>query len=80
VGALGRKFWRHSGQGRDLQDGTYTFFGAAGATPCSRDGACEGAFTFSSTLDHVTGGKAGKPVFGRGAGPAGWTDIDRIGA
>ena len=53
--------------------GTYTFFGAAGAMPCSRGGACEGAFTFSGTLDHVTGGKAGKPVFGRGAGPAGWT-------
>jgi hypothetical protein len=50
------------------KDGTYTFFGAAGAMPCSRDGACERELTFSSTLDHVTGGKAGM------------TDIDRIGA
>jgi hypothetical protein len=53
-------------------NGTYNFFGAAGA-PCRGGGACNGAFTFSGTLDHVTGGKAAKPVFGAGAGPAGWT-------
>jgi hypothetical protein len=52
--------------------GTYAFFGAAGAR-CRAGGAGTCAFTFSGTLDHVTGGKAAKPVFGAGAGAPGWT-------
>jgi len=54
-------------------DGTYTFFGTAGVPPCRADSPCNGTFTFSGTLDRVTGGKASKAVFAPGAGPAGWT-------
>jgi hypothetical protein len=49
--------------------GTYTFFGAGGASQCRR--GC--SFTFSGTLDHVMGGKITKALFGPGADPASWT-------
>ena len=54
-------------------DGSYTFYGpagpssACGGTPSARNGA----FTFTGTLDQVTGGNCSR-LFGPGDGPAGW--------
>jgi len=56
-------------------DGSYTFYGAAGNTSASACGgtprAMNGAFTFTGTLDHVTGSNCTR-LFGLGDGPAGW--------
>jgi hypothetical protein len=52
--------------------GTYTFFGTAGVPPCRPDVPCNATFTFSGTLDRVTGGNARKKVIAPGS-PAGWT-------
>jgi hypothetical protein len=54
--------------------GNYTFYGAAGSasacagTPNARNG---GAFTFTGSLDHVTGSNC-KRLFGPRDGPPGW--------
>jgi hypothetical protein len=58
--------------GIPMGSGKYTFFGTGGASSCRRGSSCEGAFTFSGTLDHVRGGKTTQALFGPGAGPAGW--------
>jgi hypothetical protein len=53
---------------------TYTFYGNAAAAALCRPGSpCGGSFAFSGRLDQVTGGDAGKKLFGPGSGPAGWT-------
>jgi hypothetical protein len=55
-------------------DGTnYTFYGAAGSTATCRGtpNTKNGAFTFTGTLDQVTGSSCTR-LFGRGDGPAGW--------
>jgi hypothetical protein len=55
-------------------NGTYTFYGAAGANnACAgAPNAIEGAFTFTGTLNQVTGGNGCQRLFGPGDGPAGW--------
>jgi hypothetical protein len=54
-------------------DGTYSFYGTGGAaSQCTTTNTgCEGAFTFSGTLDAVTGANTATALFGPGAGP-GW--------
>jgi len=54
-------------------DGTYTFYGTGGApSQCSAaNKGCEGAFTFSGSLDAVTSADTTTALFGPGAGP-GW--------
>lgn len=51
----------------------YIFYGAAGAAPsCVGTPKANGAFTFTGTLDHVTGSNGCKRLFGPGDGPTGW--------
>jgi hypothetical protein len=57
-----------------LGGGRYRFYGTAGPTS-----ACAGSpnarfsvFSFTGTLDHVTGGDGCRRLFGAGDGPAGW--------
>jgi hypothetical protein len=54
-------------------NGSYTFYGAAGtSSACAgTPNAKNGAFTFTGTLDQVTGSSC-KRLFGLGDGPAGW--------
>ncbi len=49
--------------------GNYTFYGTAGSASLTPP---EGAYTFTGTLDAVTGGNAAAKLFGPGSGPAGW--------
>jgi hypothetical protein len=57
---------------------SYTFYGTAGSAPScagapSGNGVPkEGAFTFTGTLDHVSGSNGCNKLFGPGDGPAGW--------
>ena len=52
---------------------SYTFYGDAGsASSCAGTPSVNGAFSFSGTLDHVTGSNGCRRVFGPGDGPAGW--------
>ncbi len=52
---------------------TYTFYGTAGsAASCAGSPSTNGAFTFTGTLDHVSGSNGCKKLFGPGDGPAGW--------
>jgi hypothetical protein len=53
---------------------SYIFYGTAGSgKSCAGTAqAEEGAFTFTGTLDHVTGSNGCRKLFGRGDGPAGW--------
>ncbi len=51
----------------------YTFFGTAGSTSsCAGTPRVKGVFTFTGTLDHVTGSNGCRRLFGPGDGPAGW--------
>ena len=51
----------------------YTFYGTAGATAaCKGYPKTFGSFTFSGTLEHVTGSNGCRRQFGPGDGPAGW--------
>jgi hypothetical protein len=54
-------------------NGSYTFYGAAGTTStcAGTPNAQNGAFTFTGTLDHITGSSCTR-LFGPGDGPAGW--------
>jgi hypothetical protein len=54
-------------------NGSYMFYGAAGSTSAcaGTPNAKNGVFTFTGSLDHVTGSSC-KRLFGRGDGPAGW--------
>jgi hypothetical protein len=54
--------------------GRYRFYGAAGSTSscAGTPNANNSAFSFTGTLDHVTGRDGCKRLFGPGAGPAGW--------
>jgi hypothetical protein len=57
-------------------NGNYTFYGSGGSKP-SCAGApkthdAEGEFSFSGTLDRVTGGSGCARLFGFGDGPSGW--------
>jgi len=53
---------------------SYTFYGAAGSTSrcVGTPNVREGEFSFTGTLDHVTGSNGCKRLFGPGDGPAGW--------
>jgi hypothetical protein len=55
-------------------DGRYRFYGAAGSssTCAGTLNANNSAFSFSGTLDHVTGRNGCRRLFGPGTGPAGW--------
>lgn len=59
----------------------YTFYGSAGSTSlCAGTPNVKGAFTFTGTLDNVTGGNGCARLFGPGDGPAGWVfDSDYAG-
>lgn len=51
----------------------YTFYGTAGSTSsCAGTPRVRGVFTFTGTLDHVTGSNGCRRLFGPGDGPAGW--------
>ena len=53
--------------------GTYTFYGDAGSSAaCAGTPSTDGAFSFTGTLDQVTGSNGCKRLFGPGDGPAGW--------
>jgi hypothetical protein len=54
--------------------GRYTFYGAAGsARSCpGTPSVNNAAFSFTGTLDHVTGSNGCRKLFGPGDGPAGW--------
>jgi hypothetical protein len=53
--------------------GNYKFYGTAGSNSgCAGTPNVSGAFTFSGTLDHVTGSNGCRRVFGLGGGPPGW--------
>ena len=54
--------------------GHYTFYGAAASTfSCAgTPKANNSAFSFTGTLDHVTGSNGCQRLFGPGTGPAGW--------
>jgi hypothetical protein len=54
--------------------GRYRFYGAAGSTPsCAGTPNVNGStFSFTGTLDHVTGSNGCRSLFGPGDGPAGW--------
>ena len=53
--------------------GSYTFYGAAGSSAkCAGTPSAAGAYTFTGTLDRVTGSNGCKKLFGPGDGPAGW--------
>lgn len=53
---------------------SYTFYGTGGSSrSCAgTPNVKEGAFTFTGTLDHVTGSNGCTKLFGPGDGPAGW--------
>jgi hypothetical protein len=51
--------------------GGYTFYGTAHSSSACVTPAVAGAFTFTGTLDHVSGSSC-KRLFGPGDGPAGW--------
>ena len=53
--------------------GSYTFYGDAGSSSsCTGTRNVKGAFTFTGTLDHVTGSNGCTRLLGPGDGPAGW--------
>ena len=58
--------------------GRYTFYGVGGSKfACHRTPAPDqGTFTFTGTLDRVTGGDGCRKLFGPGDGPRGW-EFDR---
>jgi len=52
---------------------TYTFYGSAGSTAlCAGTPNAKGEFSFTGTLDQVTGSNGCTRLFGPGDGPAGW--------
>lgn len=52
----------------------YTFYGvAAAASTCAGSPNAKGEFSFTGTLDHVTGSNGCRQLFGPGDGPTGWT-------
>ncbi|HYW44468.1 MAG TPA: IPT/TIG domain-containing protein [Bryobacteraceae bacterium] len=52
---------------------SYTFYGAGGsAATCAGTPKSDGTYTFTGTLDHVTGSNGCRRLFGPGDGPAGW--------
>jgi hypothetical protein len=52
---------------------TYTFYGSAGSTAsCAGTPSVKGEFSFTGTLDQVTGSNGCTRLFGPGDGPAGW--------
>jgi hypothetical protein len=52
---------------------SYTFYASAGAaSSCAGSPNVNGEFTFTGTLDHVTGSNGCLRLFGPGDGPAGW--------
>jgi len=52
--------------------GTYTFYGSAGSgAACAGTPSLNGEYTFTGTLDQVTGSSCTR-LFGPGSGPAGW--------
>jgi hypothetical protein len=56
-----------------IGDASYTFYGtAASNSSCAGTPNVVGAFTFSGTLDHVTGSNGCRRLFGPGDGPSGW--------
>jgi len=61
-------------------NGSYTFYGtAASSSACSgTPNVQEGAFTFTGTLDHVTGSNGCRRLFGAGDGPAGCRPAARL--
>jgi hypothetical protein len=60
---------------------SYTFYGTAGSSSsCDGTPNVKGVFTFTGTLDHVTGGNGCTRLFGPRDGPAGWVfDSDYAG-
>ena len=53
--------------------GSYTFYGTAGSSAaCAGTPKTAGPFTFTGTLDHVTGSNGCRRLFGPGDGPASW--------
>jgi hypothetical protein len=56
-------------------NGNYTFYGGAGCNSnCSGTAAgTAGVFSFTGTLDHVSGSNGCKRLFGPGSAAAGWT-------
>ena len=51
----------------------YTFYGSAGSnSSCAGTPNSRGAFSFSGTLDQVTGSNGCRQLFGPGDGPRGW--------
>jgi hypothetical protein len=59
----------------------YTFYGSAGSNAsCDGTPKTKGAFSFTGTLDHITGSNGCKRLFGPGDGPEGWAfDADYAG-
>jgi hypothetical protein len=56
-----------------LGQGRYRFLGTAwGGTNCPPNARKEGVFSFSGTLDRVTGGEGCRVLFSGGDGPPGW--------
>jgi hypothetical protein len=54
-------------------NGNYTYYGSFGANAsCAGSPSAKGAFTFTGTLDKVTGSNGCKHLFGPGDGPSGW--------
>jgi len=52
---------------------TYTFYGSTGSNAsCAGTPSVNGEFSFTGTLDQVTGGNGCTRLFGPGDGPAGW--------
>jgi len=52
---------------------TYTFYGSAGSTAlCAGSPNLNGEFSFTGTLNQVTGSNGCNRLFGPGDGPAGW--------
>jgi hypothetical protein len=72
----GFSFGPSDGQFGAIRTGTtsYTFYGTAGSTPtCAGTPGVKGsAFTFTGTLDHVTGSNGCTRLFGPGDAPSGW--------
>jgi len=55
------------------RDMTYTFYGSAGSTAsCAGTPNVNGEFSFTGTLDQVTGSNGCTRLFGPGDGPTGW--------
>ena len=55
------------------KDGTYVFYGfATSSGTCAGVQQGAGTYAFTGTLDHVTGMRGCKLVFGKGDGPQGW--------